>query len=128
MLPIETAACSIFSEYTAGLPAGFTGPHRGRKCSLHDRGIRMPGVARRTATVPTEIEDTFSVMSAPDGSATICRFAEVSADDNLDRQNWSNIFPGRAAKKHKERTSSELTRPAVAATVCNDCVKESVNT
>jgi arylsulfatase A-like enzyme len=88
-------------KYKTGPPAGFTGPYRGRKWSLFEGGIRMPFIARWTGTIPAGIEDTSSVMSAIDVSPTICRFAGVSAEKNLDGIDRGDVLVGKAARRPK---------------------------
>lgn len=81
-------------KYASGPPAGFTGPYRGRKWSLFDGGIRMPFIARWVGVIPSGIEDTTSVMSAIDVSPTICRFAGVPVEDNLDGLDRGEVLLG----------------------------------
>ncbi len=88
-------------KYKSGPPAGFTGPYRGRKWSLFEGGIRMPFIARWTGTIPPGIEDTSSVMSAIDVSPTICRFAGVSVEDDLDGLDRSDVVLGKASRRAK---------------------------
>lgn len=88
-------------KYKTGPPAGFTGPYRGRKWSLFEGGIRMPFIARWTGTIPAGIEDTSSVMSAIDVSPTICRFAGVPVEDDLDGLDRRNVVLGKASRRSK---------------------------
>ncbi len=88
-------------KYKTGPPAGFTGPYRGRKWSLFEGGIRMPFIARWTGTIPAGIEDTTSVMSAIDVSPTICRFAGISVEDQLDGVDRSDVLLGKASRRTK---------------------------
>jgi arylsulfatase A-like enzyme len=88
-------------KYKTGPPAGFTGPYRGRKWSLFEGGIRMPFIARWTGTIPAGIEDTSSVMSAIDVSPTICRFAGVSVENNLDGVDRGDVVLGKASRRSK---------------------------
>lgn len=88
-------------KYKTGPPAGFTGPYRGRKWSLFEGGIRMPFIARWTGTIPAGIEDTSSVMSAIDVSPTICRFAGVSVENDLDGVDQSDVLLGKASRRSK---------------------------
>ena len=88
-------------KYMTGPPAGFTGPYRGRKWSLFEGGIRMPFIARWTGTIPAGIEDTTSVMSAIDVSPTICRFAGISVEDQLDGVDRSDVLLGKASRRTK---------------------------
>lgn len=88
-------------KYKTGPPAGFTGPYRGRKWSLFEGGIRMPFIARWTGTIPAGIEDTTSVVTAIDLSPTICRFAGVPAEDDLDGLDRSDVLRGTASRRAK---------------------------
>ncbi len=88
-------------KYKTGPPAGFTGPYRGRKWSLFEGGIRMPFIARWTGTIPAGIEDTSSVMSAIDVSPTICRFAGVSVENNLDGLDRGDVLLGKDSRRSK---------------------------
>ena len=88
-------------KYKTGPPAGFTGPYRGRKWSLFDGGIRMPFIARWTGTIPAGIEDTTSVVSAIDLSPTICRFAGVPVENDLDGLDRSDVLLGKASRRAK---------------------------
>lgn len=86
-------------KYKTGPPAGFTGPYRGRKWSLFEGGIRMPFIARWTGTIPAGIEDTNSVVSAIDLSPTICRFAGVSVEAELDGLDRGDVLLGKASRR-----------------------------
>ncbi len=88
-------------KYLTGPPAGFTGPYRGRKWSLFEGGIRMPFIARWTGTIPAGVEDTTSVVSAIDLSPTICQFAGVSAEDDLDGLDRSDVLLGHPSRRAK---------------------------
>jgi hypothetical protein len=88
-------------KYLTGPPAGFTGPYRGRKWSLFEGGIRMPFIARWTGTIPAGIEDTTSVVSAIDLSPTICRFAGVPVEDDLDGLDRGDVLLGNASPRGK---------------------------
>ncbi len=86
-------------KYKTGPPAGFTGPYRGRKWSLFEGGIRMPFIARWPGKIPAGIEDTSSVMIAIDISPTICRFAGVAVEDDLDGLDRSDVLLGKASRR-----------------------------
>ena len=88
-------------KYLTGPPAGYTGPYRGRKWSLFEGGIRMPFIARWTGTIPAGIEDTTSVVSAIDLSPTICRFAGVPVEDDLDGLDRGDVLLGNASRRGK---------------------------
>jgi arylsulfatase A-like enzyme len=86
-------------KYKTGPPAGFTGPFRGRKWSLFEGGIRMPFIARWTGKIPAGIKDTTSVMSAIDLSPTICQFAGVSVEDDLDGLDRGDVLLGKGSRR-----------------------------
>jgi len=88
-------------KYLTGPPAGFTGPYRGRKWSLFDGGIRMPFIARWTGTIPAGTEDTTSVVSAIDLSPTICRFAGVQVEEELDGLDRGDVLLGNSSARSK---------------------------
>ena len=88
-------------KYETGPPAGFTGPYRGRKWSLFEGGIRMPFIARWTGTIPAGIEDTTSVVSAIDLSPTICRFAGVAVEDDLDGSDRGDVLLGKPSPRSR---------------------------
>jgi hypothetical protein len=88
-------------KYKTGPPAGFTGPYRGRKWSLFEGGIRMPFIARWTGTIPAGIEDTTSIVSAIDLSPTICRFAGVPVEAELDGLDRGDVLLGKASRRDK---------------------------
>lgn len=87
------------NKYRTGPPAGYTGPFRGRKWSLYEGGIRMPFIAKWTGTIPAGIEDTTSVVSAIDLSPTICRFAGVTSEGDLDGLDRSEVLLGKASRR-----------------------------
>ena len=89
------------TKYKTGPPAGFAGPYRGRKWSLFEGGIRMPFIARWTGTIPAGIEDTDSVVSAIDLSPTICRFAGVAVEENLDGLDRGDVLLGKPSPRAK---------------------------
>ena len=88
-------------KYKTGPPAGYTGPYRGRKWSLFEGGIRMPFIARWTGTIPAGVEDNSSLMSAIDVSPTICRFAGVPVEDNLDGVDRGDVLLGTPSRRSK---------------------------
>jgi arylsulfatase A-like enzyme len=88
-------------KYKTGPPAGFTGPYRGRKWSLFEGGIRMPFIARWTGTIPAGMEDATSVVSAIDLSPTICRFAGVPVEAELDGLDRGDVLLGTASRRAK---------------------------
>lgn len=89
------------NKYKTGPPAGYTGPFRGRKWSLFEGGIRMPFIARWTGTIPAGVEDTTSVVAAIDVSPTICRFAGVPVEKNLDGVDRGGVLLGDPSPRPK---------------------------
>lgn len=83
---------------------GSAGPFRGRKRSLYEGGIRMPGIARWPGKVPAgRIEDK-AVLAGVDWLPTICKIAGVQlpADHIPDGEDVSDVLLG---------TSRPRTRP-----------------
>ncbi len=75
---------------------GSAGPFRGRKRSLYEGGIRVPGIIRWPGKVPAGKIDDTSVVAGVDWLPTVCRFAgiEVPPDHKLDGENVSDVFLG----------------------------------
>lgn len=86
-------------KYLTGPPAGFTGPYRGRKWSLFEGGIRMPFIARWTGTIPAGVTDSTSIMSAIDISPTLCQFAGIKVEDDLDGLDRGEVLLGKATHR-----------------------------
>lgn len=76
---------------------GSAGPFRGRKRSLYEGGIRVPGIIRWPGTIPSARVDDRSVVSAVDWLPTVCHFAGVSLPSDLapDGEDMSDVFLGR---------------------------------
>ncbi len=88
-------------KYETGPPAGYTGPYRGRKWSLFEGGIRMPFIARWTGKIPVGVEDKTSIMSAIDISPTICEFAGIPFEDDLDGLDRGDVLLGKPSPRSK---------------------------
>jgi len=75
---------------------GSAGPFRGRKRSLYEGGIRVPGIIRWPGTVPAGRIDDTSVVAAVDWLPTVCQLAGVAlpADHRLDGENLLDVFTG----------------------------------
>ncbi|MDP6930319.1 MAG: sulfatase-like hydrolase/transferase, partial [Planctomycetota bacterium] len=84
-----------------GRPAGFTGPFFGRKWSLFEGGIRMPFIARWEGTIPPGAQDDESVMSGIDISPTLCSFAGVEVEEDLDGVDRSRVLLGEPMPRGK---------------------------
>ncbi len=82
-------------------PAGFTGPYHGRKWSLFEGGVRMPFIARWKGTIPEGAEDNESIVSAIDMSPTLCHFAGVPTEQNLDGLDRSDVLLGKPSARTK---------------------------
>lgn len=75
---------------------GSAGPFRGRKRSLYEGGVRVPGIVRWPGKVPAgRIEDT-AVMSAVDWLPTVCKLSDtpVPASHKLDGEDLSDVLLG----------------------------------
>jgi N-acetylgalactosamine-6-sulfatase len=81
---------------------GSAGPFRGRKRSLYEGGIRVPGIVRWPAKIPAGRIDDTSVVAGVDWLPTVCHLAgvELPANHRLDGENVSDIL----ADKPRERT------------------------
>lgn len=86
-------------KYLTGKPAGFAHPYRGRKWSLFEGGVRMPFIARWKGTIPAGVVDNESVVSAIDMSPTLCKFAGVEVEDNLDSLDRSGVLLGKPSAR-----------------------------
>jgi len=75
---------------------GSAGPFRGRKRSLYEGGIRMPGIVRWPARTPAGRIDDRSVVAGVDWLPTVCKLAgvEIPAAHKLDGENMSDVFLG----------------------------------
>lgn len=61
----------------------------------------MPFIARWTGKIPAGSEDTTSVVSAIDVSPTICRFAGVPVEEELDGLDRGEVLLGKPSKRAK---------------------------
>ncbi len=73
---------------------GNPGPFRGRKRSLYEGGIRVPGIVRWPGKVTAGRVDTRSVLSGVDLLPTLARLAGVPAPNGLDGEDTSDILTG----------------------------------
>ncbi len=75
---------------------GSAGPFRGRKRSLYEGGVRVPGIIRWPGHVPAGVIDDTSVVAAVDWLPTICKLAGVTVpvEHKLDGENMSDVFLG----------------------------------
>lgn len=76
---------------------GSAGPFRGRKRSLYEGGVRVPGIIRWPGHVPAGAIDDTSVVAAVDWLPTACKLAGVTvpAEHKLDGENMSDVFLGK---------------------------------
>lgn len=77
---------------------GSAGPFRGRKRSLYEGGIRVPGIIRWPARTPAGVVDDTSVVAGVDWLPTVCKLAGVAVPPShqLDGEDQSDVFQGRA--------------------------------
>ena len=82
---------------------GSAGPFRGRKRSLYEGGIRMPGIVRWPGHVPAGRIDDTSVVCAADFLPTVCKITEIEPPDlaGLDGENVSDILMGQSRPRAK---------------------------
>jgi len=75
---------------------GSAGPFRGRKRSLYEGGIRVPGIIRWPGKVPAGKIDETSVVAAVDWLPTVCHFAGVKlpATHRPDGEAMVDVFQG----------------------------------
>jgi len=76
---------------------GSAGPFRGRKRSLYEGGIRVPGIVRWPGKVPAGVVDQTSVLAGVDWLPTVCRFVgiPIPAAHKLDGEDVSDILLGK---------------------------------
>jgi N-acetylgalactosamine-6-sulfatase len=60
---------------------GSAGPFRGRKRSLYEGGIRVPGIVRWTDHIPAGRVDDTSVVAGVDWLPTVCKLAGVTVPE-----------------------------------------------
>ena len=77
---------------------GSAGPFRGRKRSLYEGGVRVPGIVRWPRKVPAGNIDRKSVVAGVDWLPTVCKLAGITipADHQLDGEDVSDIFMGQS--------------------------------
>jgi N-acetylgalactosamine-6-sulfatase len=63
---------------------GSAGPFRGRKRSLYEGGIRVPGIVRMPGSVPSNRVDETSVLAGVDWLPTLCKVAGVALPEGHD--------------------------------------------
>lgn len=82
---------------------GSAGPFRGRKRSLYEGGIRVPGLIRWPGHVPAGKIDDTSIVAGVDWLPTICKFAGVEIPElhALDGEDASDVFLGKSRARTK---------------------------
>lgn len=77
---------------------GSAGPFRGRKRSLYEGGIRVPGIVRWPGKIPAGTIDSSSVVAGVDWLPTVCELAGCSIPSNhvLDGESVSDVLFGKS--------------------------------
>lgn len=80
---------------------GSAGPFRGRKRSLYEGGIRVPGIVRWPGKVPAGIVDDESIVAGVDWYPTVCRLAGINppSNHNFDGEDRSSVFFGKGVPR-----------------------------
>lgn len=75
---------------------GSAGPFRGRKRSLYEGGVRVPGIMRWPGHVPAGRIDDTAILSGVDWLPTVCRVAGVAVPEThkLDGEDASDVIQG----------------------------------
>lgn len=82
---------------------GSAGPFRGRKRSLYEGGVRVPGIVRWPGQVPaTRVED-LAVVAAVDWLPTVCRLAgvEIPPGHTLDGEAQDDVLRGESRPRNR---------------------------
>lgn len=82
---------------------GSAGPFRGRKRSLYEGGVRVPGIVRWPGKVPPGRIDETSVLCGVDWLPTVCKIAGVPLPANLklDGEDLSDVLLGKSRPRSK---------------------------
>ncbi len=77
---------------------GSAGPFRGRKRSLYEGGIRVPGIVRWPGKIPAGRIDDTSVVAGVDWLPSVCKLAGIAIPDahKLDGEDVSDVYLGRS--------------------------------
>ena len=80
---------------------GSAGPFRGRKRSLYEGGIRVPGIVRWPGKIPAGTIDSTSVVAGVDWLPTVCELAgcPIPADHTLDGESVSDVLFGKSRSR-----------------------------
>lgn len=73
---------------------GSAGPFRGRKRSLYEGGVRVPGIVRWPTKVRAGRIDDEAILAGVDWLPTVCQLAGVAipAEHQLDGESFSNVL------------------------------------
>lgn len=80
---------------------GSPGPFRGRKRSLYEGGVRVPGIVRWPGQVPAARVDAKSIVSAVDFLPTMAELTGASTPANIDGENVTDILRGASRPRKK---------------------------
>jgi N-acetylgalactosamine-6-sulfatase len=81
---------------------GSAGPFRGRKRSLYEGGVRVPGIFRWPGRVPAGKIDDRSLAAGVDWLPTVCKIAgvEIPASHRLDGEAIDDVLMGQSRPRH----------------------------
>jgi len=80
---------------------GSPGPFRGRKRSLYEGGVRVPGIFRWPGRIPAGRVDTKSVVSGVDLLPTLCALAGIQAPEGIDGEDVTGILRGETRPRRR---------------------------
>lgn len=82
---------------------GSAGPFRGRKRSLYEGGVRVPGIVSWPGKVPAGRVDKESIIAGVDLLPSLCSLAGVKlpADHALDGEDMSDVWLGKARPRSR---------------------------
>ena len=82
---------------------GSAGPFRGRKRSLYEGGIRVPGIVRWPGHVPAGVINDQAILSGVDWLPTVCSLAGVTHPQPavLDGENMTDVLAGAVRERSR---------------------------
>ena len=82
---------------------GSAGPFRGRKRSLYEGGIRVPGIFRWPGKIPAGVVENKSVVAGVDWLPTVCKLAgvQIPATHRIDGEDMSDVLLGKTRPRAK---------------------------
>lgn len=82
---------------------GSAGPFRGRKRSLYEGGIRVPGIVRWPGKIPAGRTEEKAVMAGVDWLPTICKIAGIGIPEShgLDGEDVGDVLLGQSRPRTK---------------------------